>query len=119
MKKYINNSDKATSKSINVFNILTGEEFLFNSISSFVKTLPELDYTNFCATASSVAINGGIFNNIYLIRYLNTKYKLPSRTSSIYNINTNKVYKNCKDAAEDTKLTKYMINKYVSLQQNG
>lgn len=119
MPEYQNFSDKSKIKSIWLFDVLTGQEFEYESIAEAIREL-DPNTTNFdssCAALSSSAINGGFFKH-YLAKNEDTEYKLTVRNTKIYNSQTGEIYNNAKDASTKTGYTTWMLKKWASDDDN-
>lgn len=110
MPKYVNNSAKAKIREVFVLNILSGEEFKFESLADAVRALAP-NCTNFDASCASLACAANrkstFFAEIFLAKSSkDEKYKLPTVEKSQYNKKLNKIYKDRNEACKDLKCTK-------------
>ena len=98
---YINNSALAKIKEIYLFDIITGEEKLFNSIADacrYIDPNGDNNFASLCATISGSALHPSLILNKYISRFPNSTYKLPTRNTAIYDSVNNIVYPNAKIA---------------------
>ena len=122
LPEYINNSNKAVNRQIIVFDAITGEEKVFESVADAVRYY-EPDAKNFdssCASLSSCANNSGYYLNRYLAKNsFDDIYVLISRNLQIYNSVTKKCYSDTKAAAHDTGLSVYTVKKLCKEEDNN
>lgn len=114
LPKYINSSSKAVSRSIIVFDVLTGEEFVFASIAEAVRVLlPNTsNFDSSCAVLCSAANHCGYFESHYLAKNsLDLPYIIPKRNIYIYNSSTKRLYKGIKEASADNGISVWHLRK--------
>lgn len=118
--KYNNKSAEAVNKPIEVFNAITGEFSLYQSIAEAVRNIcGEKDFANLCAQASSAANHHCFFNNIYLIKHQSDQeYILPKRRKAIYNTKYNTIYANLKEASKKLNLTIWKTQQKCKIHKN-
>ena len=98
---YTNNSAFAKIKEVYLFNILTGEEKLFNSIADACRYIDPNYLNNFaslCAIISASTMQPCLILNKYMARTLNGTYKIATRNKAIFDSVNNVIYSNAKEA---------------------
>ena len=114
LSAYINNSSKAVNRKVIIFDILTGKETSFESIAEAVRVLEPntINFDSSCAILSNVANKYGYYLGHYLAKNTyDDLYIIPKRNTIIYNIKTNKIYKNLLQALKDTKISARNLKK--------
>ena len=122
LSAYVNNSSKAVNRQIFVFDIITGEEKIFESIADAVRHYePQAEnFDSSCASLCSCANKNGYFLNRYIAKNKEEDpYILTCRNSQIYNSITNKFYPNAIVASLDTGVSVYAIKKYCKKESNN
>ena len=113
LPEYTNNSAKAKIREVFILNVITGEEFEFESFADAVRSLTP-DCNNFNASCANLACaanrKGTFFANIFLAKSnKDEKYKLPTVEKSQYNIKLNKLYKDRNEACKELACTKWHL----------
>ena len=118
---YVNNSSKAVNRLIVVFDTLTGEEKLFESVAAAVRYYePEaINFDSSCASLCGCANRGGYYLNRYLAKNRQEDpYILIKKNLQIYNSVTGKYYSDAKEASLNAGISVYAIKKYCKTEHN-
>lgn len=121
LSEYTNNSSKAVNKKVILFNCLTGEELIFDSIADAVRQLkPNITkFDSECATLSSASNRAYYYDKIYLAKNsLEVPYIIPYKNIIVYNKQTNTVYKNIKEASTTCNISTCDLKNACSIEQN-
>lgn len=122
LSAYINNSSKAVSRPVIVFDVLTGEEKEFENIAEAVRNYEpnSENFSSSCSTLCACANNKGYYLSRYLAKNIaDEPYVLTDVNTYIYNSTTNKIYKNSKEAAADTGISSYSVKKLCIKEENN
>lgn len=121
LPEYVNNSSKAVSRQIIVFDVLTGEEKTFESVAQAVRHYNPntITFDSDCSSLCYCANHCGYYLNRYIAKTNESDfYKLTSRNTTIYNSVNSRLYSNLKEASKDSGLSIYTIKKYCREENN-
>lgn len=121
LPKYINNSSKAKIKGINIFDVISGEEYSFDSIADAVRALIK-DSNNFdsdCASLSSATKVPTYAIGRYLCKSLDSPYyRVPSRNKLIYDSINDVIYMDSKEASDKLGISRSQVKKICKDESN-